>query len=268
VNGYVEISLPRLTVALGFIAAAMAVSARLGLELTRSFIYGAIRAAVQLIAIGYFLLFLFGHESAGAVAAVLAVMVTVAAATSVRRIEHGPPARVILPYALAAILAGATVALAPLFLFIVRPAPWYAARLLIPVGGMMLSNAMNVVAQVFERVFALAHGEAALVEQLLALGASPRQALRSQTRAAVRASLIPTINGLTTVGLVALPGMMTGQILSGTAPVQAVRYQLVIMYQLVAVAAVAGGVAAWSARRLLFTAREQLRLPAAHGSTM
>jgi len=97
------------------------------------------------------------------------------------------------------------------------------------------------------------------VEQLLSLGATPRQAVDRHTRAAMNAALRPTINGLLTVGLVALPGMMTGQIVSGTAPDQAVRYQLVIMYQLVAVAAVAGALAARFARRLSFNEREQLR---------
>ena len=121
---------------------------------------------------------------------------------------------------------------------------------------------MNVVAQVFERIFAAAHASADEIEQRLALGARPREALARHERAAVRAAMIPTINGLLTVGLVALPGMMTGQIVSGTAPSQAVRYQLVILYQLVAVAAVAGTMAVGFARRLLFTPRAQLSLPA------
>src|SRR4029079_17470963 len=129
----------------------------------------------------------------------------------------------------------------------------------IPIGGMMLSSAMNVVAQVFERLFASASADEATLEQYLALGATPEQALAPYVKAALRAALIPTINGLVTVGLVALPGMMTGQIVSGTAPEQAVRYQVVVMYQLVAVAAVAGALAARFARRLSFSDREQLR---------
>ena len=122
----------------------------------------------------------------------------------------------------------------------------------------MIANAMNVVAQVFERTFALADSERDLVEQMLALGASPYQALAPQVRVAMRSAMIPTINGLLTVGLVALPGMMTGQIVSGTPPEQAVRYQLVIMYQLVAVAAVSATLATFFARRILFTKRAQL----------
>jgi putative ABC transport system permease protein len=193
------------------------------------------------------------------VGTLLVSMLLVAAMTSARRIAHGPGARKLLPYALASVAGGGVVALVPLFTLVVVPQPWFAARYLVPISGMMLSNAMNVVAQVFERVFATVHAERAVVEQRLALGASPRQAIAPHVRAALSAAMIPTINGLLTAGLVALPGMMTGQIVSGTSPVQAVRYQIVIMYQLVAVAAVSGALATEFARRLLFTAREQLK---------
>jgi putative ABC transport system permease protein len=256
---YVTIPFPRLALALALVLVAIGISRRAALGLERDLAIGSLRAAVQLIAIGYLLLLLFSHEHPAVVLLMLAVMLTVAAVTAARRVEHGPPARTLAPRALAAIAAGAVVALVPVFACIVPPRPWFEARYLIPVGGMMLSNAMNVVAQVFERVFAQAHAEAATVEQWLALGATPKQALSSVTRSALRAAMIPTINGLVTVGLVSLPGMMTGQILSGAPPEQAVRYQLVVMYQLVAVAAVSGALAAWFARRLLFTPREQLR---------
>lgn len=257
---FVDVSLPRLAGALLFIVVACAVSWRLRLGLGSALAAGAVRAAVQLVAIGYFLVFLFAHEQAWMVLTALVAMLLVAGSTSARRVDHGPPMRVLVPYALAAVAGGALVALVPLFTFIVVPDPWFEARYTVPIGGMMLSSAMNVVAQVFERVFASARSDRAIIEQLLALGASPREAVRPQTRAAMRAALIPTVNGLVTVGLVSLPGMMTGQILAGAAPVQAVRYQLVIMYQLTAVAAVSGALAAAFARRMLFTPRAQLRI--------
>lgn len=256
---YVAIPFPRLALALGLVAVAVALSRRAGLGLARDLAVGALRAALQLITIGYLLVLLFAHERPALVLAMLTVMLAVAAVTAARRVEHGPPARRLAAPAVAAIGGGALVALLPVFLWVVPPRPWFEARYLIPVGGMMLSSAMNVVAQVFERVFAQAHAESAAVEQWLSLGATPPQALRAITRSALRAALIPTINGLVTVGLVALPGMMTGQILSGAAPEQAVRYQLVIMYQLVAVAAVSGALAARFARGLLFTRDAQLR---------
>ncbi len=250
---YLEIPLWRVGVAalLVVVAIVLSRSARLGLE--KDLGIGAIRAAAQLVAIGYALRLLIAADHPAAVAAVLVVMWAVAALTSTQRQRHGPPPRVLFPYAFAAVGVGAFVALVPVFLFVIAPRPWFDARYVIPLGGMMLSSAMNVVAQVFERLFASAASDAPAIEQRLALGATPKQALAPYVTAALRAALIPTINGLVTVGLVALPGMMTGQILSGVAPEQAVRYQIVIMYQLVAVAAVSGFTAARLARGLLFT---------------
>ena len=258
---YVEISLPRLALSVAFIALAVFLSRRSKLDLEKDLALGALRAAVQLIAIGYVLLLLFDHEKPWWVFLALTVMLTAAAATSARRVEHGPGWRRRFPWALLAIATGAVVALVPVFVAIVPPEPWFEARYLVPIGGMMLSSAMNTVALAFERIFATARSEEAVVEQMLALGATDKQAMAPYVRSTVRAAMIPTINGLLTVGLVALPGMMTGQILSGTAPEQAVRYQIVIMYQLVAVAAVSGVLAASFARRMLFTSRMQLRLP-------
>lgn len=258
---YALISWQRLALSFGLIAVAVVLSRRSRLGLEKELIWGALRGAVQLSAIGYVLLLLFDHQRPEWVFLLLAVMLTTAAATAARRVEHGPPRRVLFPRALAAIGAGALVALLPVFALVVPLHPWYEARYLVPISGMMLSNAMNCVALVFERIFANASSEADQIEALIALGATPRQALERQVRATLRAALLPTINGLLTVGLVALPGMMTGQIVSGTAPEQAVRYQIVILYQLVAVAAVAGLVAVAFARRLLFTPRGQLVLP-------
>jgi putative ABC transport system permease protein len=255
---YVEIPLARLALSVLLMGVAIALSRRSSLGLEKELALGTVRGAAQLLAIGYVLRLLFDQERWYWVLAALSGMLFVAAYTAARRVDHGPGASALFPYALAAIGAGAAVALVPVFALIVVPHPWYEARYLVPVGGMMLANAMNVVAQVFERVFAAARAEAPAIEQLLALGATPKQALARQVRAAVRAALIPTINGLLTVGLVALPGMMTGQILGGTAPEQAVRYQIVVMYQLVVVAAVSGSLAAAFTRRLLFTSRAQL----------
>lgn len=256
---YLEIPLGRVAVAALLVVFAIALSRASRLSLERDLGVGAVRAAVQLVAIGYALKFLVASDHPALVLLVLVVMMVVAAFTSTQRLRTGPPPRVLFPYALSAVAIGAAVALVPVFLFVIAPSPWWSARYVIPISGMMLSSAMNVVALVFERLFASARSDEATLEQLLALGATPKQTLAAHERAALRAALIPTINGLVTVGLVALPGMMTGQILSGVTPEQAVRYQLVIMYQLVAVAAASGFSATRFARALLFTEDAQLR---------
>lgn len=256
---YLSISLPRLAVAglLVVIAALLARRQRVGIEGT--LLFASVRGAVQLLAIGYALRFLFAHEHWASVFAVLLVMLFAAAYTASRRVEHGP--RSLFSPALAAIALGGGVALLPVFAFVITPTPWWNGRFVIPVAGIILSNTMNTTALVLERVFASAHAEAALIEQLLALGASPEQATERSVRAAVRAGMTPTINSLLTVGLVALPGMMTGQIVSGVSPESAVRWQIVVLYQLAAASTVAGVAAAALARRMLFTARAQLVLP-------
>lgn len=256
---YVSVTSPQLVLSLGLMAMAIAVSSRNGLGLEKDLLVGTIRAALQLFAVGLLLTVLFQNEHPVWVLGLIGIMVLVAGWTAARRIAHGPGTPVLFGYATLAVLVSGLVVLVPVFTLVIRPARWYEARLLIPISGMILSNAMNGVALVFERVFASIHDDAAAVEQLLSLGASPREAVERHTRAAMNAALRPTINGLLTVGLVALPGMMTGQIVSGTDPGQAVRYQLVIMYQLVAVAAVAGALAAGFARSLSFDTREQLR---------
>jgi putative ABC transport system permease protein len=258
---YIRISWPRLALAAGLIALAVALSRRHRLDLETQLLWGAIRGAAQLIAVGLGLSLLFVHQSPLLLALVLMTMTFVAAATAARRTDHGPPARVLFPGALLAIGAAAALAVLPVFVWIVPLHPFYDARYVVPVSGMLLSSAMNVVALVFERIFAAARAESDQIEALLSLGATPAQALQPHVRAALRAALTPTINGLFTVGLVALPGMMTGQIVSGIEPTQAVRYQIVILYQVVVVAAVAGVIAALAARRLLFDARGRLLSP-------
>lgn len=256
---YLEIPLWRVSFAVLLVVVAILLSRAARLDLERALAIGAARAAAQLLAIGYALRLLLDSDHPLAVALVVLVMWGVAALTSTQRLQHGPPPRVLFPYALAAVGAGALAALVPVFLLVLPTKASLDARYVVPIGGMMLSSAMNVVALVFERLFASAVSDAAVLEQRLALGATTRQALEVHVRAALRAALIPTINGLVTVGLVALPGMMTGQILSGVSPEQAIRYQIVVMYQLVAVAAVAGYAAARFSRALLFTPDARLR---------
>ncbi len=257
---YVDVPLDRLGLAAMLVVVAIVLSWVARLSLEKDLAFGAIRAAAQLVAIGYALHLLFKSTHPLTVFAALVVMWLSAAWTSTRRLKHGPRPSVLFPYAFAAIGVGGAVALVPVFAFVVRPSPWFDPRYLVPLSGMMLSSAMNVVAQVFERLFSTALADEATIEQRLALGATPQQALAPYATAALRAALIPTINGLLTVGLVALPGMMTGQIVAGVSPEQAVRYQLVVMYQLVAVAAVAGSLAVLFSRKLLFTPAAQLDL--------
>ena len=112
---------------------------------------------------------------------------------------------------------------------VVRYSPWYDPRYLIPLAGMIIGNSMNGASLAAERLASEMRERREEIETALSLGASGRQASEPAVRNAFRAALMPTINTMAAMGIVSLPGMMTGQILSGTEPMVAVRYQIAIM---------------------------------------
>lgn len=184
--------------------------------------YAHARMLLQLLVIGYLLTFLFTVETPWLVMAALAVMLAAAAWIALQplaRRDHGRLLR--------ALLAIGAVGLAQLALvtqLVIGVDPWYEPRFVIPLAGMIFSNAMNAVSLAAERFAAESDN-----------GVAPARARST----AMNAALIPQINTLLAVGLVALPGMMTGQILSGIDPLVATRYQIVIMATIFSGAALA-----------------------------
>lgn len=256
----IDIAWLDLVVAAGLILVAVALSAyqRLGLE--KQIVLGALRATVQLITVGYVLVWVFATDRWGIVLAVLAVMVVVATVTAARR--QGKTAReraTVFPIAGFAILAGSALTLVYVTSVIVHVQPWYGARYLIPLFGMIVANAMNAAALALERLQSEMDGRRGEVEALLALGATPGQAAAEPMRRASVAAMIPAVNALAVVGIVSLPGMMTGQILAGADPTLAVRYQLVVMFMLTAANAITAALAVALYRRTFFTSGAQLR---------
>lgn len=112
------------------------------------------------------------------------------------------------------------------------------AQYVVPISGMVTGNAMVVAGLLLKRMQVEMDARRGQVEVLLALGATPRQAVAGVLKAAVKAGLIPCLDARKTVGLVQLPGMMTGQILAGASPLEAVKYQILIMYSITAAAAI------------------------------
>lgn len=174
--------------------------------------YGLARMVVQLLLIGYVLTYIFEAERAWIIVSVLAVMVLVASWIALRSIKEKRGA--LYTKALVAVLIGGGSVLLLVTQAVLAMEPWYLPRYMIPLAGMIFAGVMNSVSLAAERVVA----------------ESERQANYTTARnIAFRASLIPITNSLFAVGLVSLPGMMTGQILSGVSPLIAVRYQIVVM---------------------------------------
>lgn len=236
-------------------AAALARWQRLGLE--ARYLLGGARAFVQLYAVGYVLLYLFAARRWWWVLAALAVMLAAASAVATRR-ERSADRRRHWALGSAAMALGSGLTLAYVTQVVLRVSPWYEPRYLVPLFGMIAGNAMNGAALASERLEAEMRRERATIEAYLALGATPARAAAEPVRRALIAAQIPALNGLMVVGLVQLPGMMTGQILAGASPLLAVRYQVVVAFMLAFATAVTSTLVVTWYRRSFFTSAWQL----------
>ena len=160
----------------------------------------------------------------------------------------------------AALLVASGLTLLYISTLVVRVAPWYNPQYMIPLFGMIVGSAMNAAAIAAERLHSEVRARQAEIEAYLALGATYQQASQDPVRHALRAALIPTVNGLMVLGIVTLPGMMTGQMLAGASPLIAIRYQIVVAFMQAAAVAMATAIVTLWYRRTFFTAALQLKL--------
>jgi len=175
-------------------------------------LYAISRMLVQLLMIGYFLAYIFDSNSGLIVMTVIAVMVVVASWISLRTVKNKQ--LILYPKALLSLIIGGGITLILITQFVLNLTPWYLPSYFIPLAGMIFANSMNSVSLAADRM------EAEI----------DRSVNYEQARnVAFRASLIPITNSLFAVGLVSIPGMMTGQILSGVSPLIAARYQVMVM---------------------------------------
>lgn len=259
VSSIVHLSVLDVVLSLTLVGVALGVSLRLGLALERRLFWATARTLVQLTAIGYLIHFLFEIRQPVLVLGLLAVMLLVAGWTATL---HQPLSRLPLyPITLVSLFVGSGITLVVAIWIVVRPEPWHDPRYLIPLAGIALGNAMNAVALGLERLERELGQGRKRVEAILALGGAPAQAAAEAERQAVRASLVPVLNSMLVVGLVQLPGVMTGQILAGADPLVAVRYQALIMFMLLSGNALSTGIAIRQARARYFTPAWQLQLP-------
>lgn len=194
---------------------------------------GLARMLAQLLLVGYVLAYVFQTKYALVVLGVLALM-SMAAGWIALRTETKKRLR-LYPYALLGVVGGGGTALLVATQLVLRPSPWWQPSVLIPLGGMAFSNAMNAVSLAAERFFSERKE-----------GKDPLQA----RALAYKAALIPATNALFAVGIVSIPGLMTGQILAGVSPLIAARYQILVMLMVYTAAGLAAAVFLEAVRRL------------------
>lgn len=236
------------------------VSLILQLRLERQLAVAAIRTVVQLLLVGYILKYVFVVKNPWLIAAVVGVMVGFAgnAATSRSKYRYrGMRSHSIVTLVVSGLLTTYIVTAA-----IVQVHPWYRPQYLIPLLGMILGNSLTGISIALDQLLSDLTGQRNLIEMELCHGASAWEAARAPLREAIRRGMIPTINSMLVVGIVSLPGMMTGQILAGSDPVDAVKYQIVVMFMLAAATAIGCMLIALLAYRRLFNERHQLVIDA------
>ncbi|QBQ97509.1 ABC transporter permease [Paraburkholderia pallida] len=226
-----------------------AVSVLLKLDLERKLAWAAVRTVVQLLAIGYVLGWVFAFNRWYAVLPLMALMTLIAGiAGSQRGARTYAGQRV---DSIVSIWISAWLVAAVGLFVVIRIRPWYEPQYAIPILGMILGNTLTGVSLGVERMMQELTARRDRVESALALGATRWEAAQACAREAVRAGMIPTLNQMAVVGVVSLPGMMTGQVLAGQSPLQAVRYQIVIMFLIAASSALGTvGAVVLSYRRL------------------
>jgi len=212
------------------------ISAALKLELLKPLIWGTVRTFVQLTLIGYALTLIFQVNNLALIIIIVTLMCLIASRTASQRTPNAGRGPLLLGFVslwVSTFLVGSIVVV-----LVISPQPWYSARIVIPIFGMILGNSMNGIALSLDRLFSEVKSRILEIEALLSFGATPWEAVRDCVKEALRAGMTPTINSLMVVGLVSLPGMMTGQILGGADPQQAVRYQIVVMLMIAAAVAI------------------------------
>ena len=249
-----------LSIAAGLIVILALLSRRMHLDLAQQLLIAALRTTVQLLLIGMILTALFTHVHPGFMGLMALIMLLAAG-----REVMGRQKRRFAGWwgfgmgTLSMFLSSFAITIMALNV-IISVDPWYAPQYAIPLLGMLLGNTMNGIAIGLDRLTSTSWDRRTVIEARLMLGATWTEAIENIRRDSVRSGLIPIINSMAAAGLVSLPGMMTGQILGGNPPMEAVKYQILIMFLIAGGTGLGTMVAVWLGSRRLFDERQRLRL--------
>ncbi len=256
VNMTLAISLTNLAIASSLLLIVGALSLALQLRLGNRLAIASLRTVLQLGLLGLVLKWVFAAQEWWIVVALVASMMLNASYAAVRRTSRRYKG--VWLSGLGAVTLSTVFTTFVIISFVVPVRPWYEARYLIPLVGMILGNALTGLSLCLDRLMTDLDQKRAEVECWLSLGATAWEACRPHIREALRTGMIPILNSMTVVGIVSIPGMMTGQLLAGAPPEQAIRYQIVVMFMIAAATSLSAVIITMLSFRRLVTARHQL----------
>lgn len=223
------------------------------LKLEKETLISVIRAIVQLVAVGYILEFIFGINNP-AFTTLLVLIMTFNAAHNASKRGKGIKNGLLISFASIAMGSGLT-----LCVLVLSGAIQYEPNQIIPISGMIISNSMVALGLCYRQLSADFKSRRDEVETKLALGADVLPSSIEIIRDSIRTGMIPTIDSAKTLGIVSLPGMMTGLILAGTSPVYAIRYQIMVTFMLLSTTAISSFMACYLSYKGFFNNRKQLK---------
>jgi putative ABC transport system permease protein len=256
----IALSVTDLAVSASLVAMDAGVSVALRLNLHRQILWAATRMVVQLVVVGYLLRLVFALNNPLATLVIVLIMALIAAreiaARPERKFKGLAGLAISVPPTVLATVVTAGLALTTA----IRPHPWYDPRYAIPLVGIILGSVLNAGSLSLDSLLTTVRRERPAIEAQLSLGVGFHRATAPLLRESVRRGLLPIINQMSAAGLITLPGIMTGQIIAGMDPVEAVKYQILLMFLLAGASGVAALAVAYLALRRLTDGRDRLRL--------
>ena len=227
-NDVLHLSFFQVGLAYVFILVVIGIVRWRGIPREKEIVLASVRMTLQLVLTGYVLVFVFSRPHPLMTLLIIAMMEAFAIYTVIHK--HGRKSSPQLKKIIALAMISGTISCLMFFLLVVvRISPWYDPQYFIPLAGMLVGNSMTGISLGVKQLNETMSSQKAQVEQALILGATPREATRLIINQTFDSAIMPTINSMLGMGIVFLPGMMTGQILSGTTPTTAIAYQIAIM---------------------------------------
>jgi len=255
---FIKLSTFDLSLAAILVLALGMLSGYMKLGISKQLYIAAARTTVQLLLIGLVLKTLFASTSIAFILLIAFIMISVAGWEILSRQQRKLKGWWGFGISTGSLFVSSFLITLLCLSVVIQADPWYSPQYAIPLLGMLLGNTMTGIALGMDRLIQNAWQQRPVIEQRLMLGQTADEAIADIRREAMRAGMIPIINSMAAAGLVSLPGMMTGQILAGAAPVEAVKYQILIMFMITSGTGLGVISVLWLISKRLFDERERL----------
>ncbi|MDR3597521.1 ABC transporter permease [Clostridium sp.] len=257
-NTVMNLSILQLSIAYIFVLIMLVIFKSRGIKRERQIIIASTRMTIQLTIMGYVLMFVFNNPSWWLTSIMIVIMISFAIHNSIKRVKLSMSKELknIIAFSMA---FGGLLTAAFFIVVVLNVRPWFNPQYFIPISGMIIGNSMTGIALGANKLCSSFEDKRVEIENSLMLGASPAAATKEIVNNAFDTAILPTMNNMLTMGIVSLPGMMTGQILSGTFPITAIKYQIGIMLAILGSTAVSTVIFVTLGYKTFFTKDNRLK---------